>query len=241
LRFSQGFYRFDTDGTNLEFIRSTSNNTWGIGFSDEGIVFGSTANGCPSVYMPIPNRYYESVGGWSPGVLRMISPNFRFQAITEKVRQVDFHGGYTAAAGHALYTARAYPKEYWNRTAFVTEPTGHIVGTFVLEPNGADFKSNNTFNLLASDDEWTAPIMAEVGPDGCGRVFAMALAMHMRRRGAIRNMGGSTGSFTRGRSLIRRSICRKLRRPSWWRRSRMTISFGGSMRSDCWWKSRTRA
>jgi putative membrane-bound dehydrogenase-like protein len=166
LRFSQGFYRFDPDGSNLEFIRSTSNNTWGIGFSDEGIVFGSTANGCPSVYMPIPNRYYEAVRGWSPEVLRMISPNFMFHAITDKVRQVDFHGGYTAAAGHALYTARAYPKEYWNRTAFVTEPTGHIVGTFILEREGSDFKSHNSFNLLASNDEWTAPIMAEVGPDG---------------------------------------------------------------------------
>src|SRR5258705_426896 len=70
------------------------------------------------------------------------------------------------AAGHALYTARTSPKEYWNRTAFVAEPTGHLVGTFVIEPNGADFKSRNSFNLLASMDEWTAPIMAEVGPDG---------------------------------------------------------------------------
>ena len=32
------------------------------------------------------------------------------------------------AAGHALYTARTYPQEYWNRTAFVSEPTGHLVG-----------------------------------------------------------------------------------------------------------------
>src|SRR5262249_11202447 len=60
----------------------------------------------------------------------------------------------------------AYPKEYWNRTAFVAEPTGHLVGTFVLRREGSDFRSSNPFNLLASDDEWTAPIMAEVGPDG---------------------------------------------------------------------------
>jgi putative membrane-bound dehydrogenase-like protein len=166
LRFSQGFYRFKPDGSEMEFVRSTSNNTWGIGFSDEGIVFGSTANGCPSVYMPIANRYYESVRGWAPEVLRMISDGYKFNSITEKVRQVDWHGGYTAAAGHALYTARAYPKEYWNRTAFVAEPTGHIVGAFILDREGADFKSHNSFNLLASNDEWCAPIMAEVGPDG---------------------------------------------------------------------------
>jgi putative membrane-bound dehydrogenase-like protein len=167
LRFTQGFYRFQPDGSQLEYIRTTSNNTWGLGFSDEGVVFGSTANGCPSVYMPIPNRYYESVrGGFAPEVLRMISPDFKFNSPNPKVRQVDWHGGYTAAAGHAVYTARAYPKEYWNRTAFVAEPTGHIVGTFVLEPDGANYKSRNSFNLLGSLDEWTSPIMAEVGPDG---------------------------------------------------------------------------
>ncbi|MEA2734069.1 MAG: uncharacterized protein QOE14_520, partial [Humisphaera sp.] len=167
LRFQQGFHRFKSDGSQLEFLRSTNNNTWGIGFSDEGIAFGSTANGCPSVYLPIPNRYYESVrGGWAPGVLKMISPTFMFNSPNPKIRQVDWHGGYTAAAGHALYTARAYPKQYWNRTAFVAEPTGHIVGTFVIEPEGSDFKSHNSFNLLGSLDEWTSPIMAEVGPDG---------------------------------------------------------------------------
>jgi hypothetical protein len=53
--------------------------------------------------------------------------------ITEKVRQVDQHGMYTAGAGHALYTARAFPKEFWNKVAFVTEPTGHLVGWFRIE------------------------------------------------------------------------------------------------------------
>src|SRR5262249_47771871 len=41
-----------------------------------------------------------------------------------------------------------------------------LVGTFVLRRDGSHFRSSNPFNLLASDDEWTAPIMAEVGPDG---------------------------------------------------------------------------
>ena len=165
--FRQGFYRFKPDGSKMEFVRSTNNNTWGFGMSEEGIIFGSTANGCPSVYMPIPNRYYESVRGWAPSlVLQSIANSNRFQPITDKVRQVDWHGGYTAGAGHALYTARVYPKEYWNRTAFVNEPTGHLVGTFVLKRDGSDFHSTNPFNLFASNDEWTAPIMSEVGPDG---------------------------------------------------------------------------
>ena len=164
--FRQGFFRFKPDGSKLEFLRSTNNNSWGVGISEEGLLFGSTANGCPSVFMPIPNRYYESVRGMSPAVLPNIADSNRFFPITENVRQVDWHGGFTAGAGSALYTARTYPKQYWNKTAFVAEPTGHLVSTFTLHPDGTDFKSHNAWNLVASDDEWTSPILAEVGPDG---------------------------------------------------------------------------
>ena len=44
--FKQGFFRFKVEGdgdktavTDVEFLRSTNNNTWGLGFSEEGIVF----------------------------------------------------------------------------------------------------------------------------------------------------------------------------------------------------------
>jgi putative heme-binding domain-containing protein len=40
------------------------------------------------------------------------------------------------------------------------------LGLFFLERQGADFVAQNARNLLASDDEWTSPIYAEVGPDG---------------------------------------------------------------------------
>lgn len=165
--FRQGFYRFKPDGSKFEFLRGTNNNSWGIGMTEDGLLFGSTANGNPSVYMPIANRYYEQVRGWSSKVLSGIAGNAAMSPITDKVRQVDYHGHFTAAAGHALYTARVYPREYWNRTAFVTEPTGHLVATFQIQGNGGDFVSRPAWNLLASNDEWTAPIMAEVGPDGC--------------------------------------------------------------------------
>jgi putative membrane-bound dehydrogenase-like protein len=167
LGFRMGFFRFRPDGSEIEFLRSTDNNTWGFGQSEEGLVFGSTANRNPSVFLSIPNRYYERVLGWKPSLtLNTIANTYLFQPITDKVRQVDQHGGYTAGAGHALYTARRYPQEYWNRTAFVCGPTGHLVGTFVLRRQGSDYRSTYTFNLAASDDEWSAPIMAEVGPDG---------------------------------------------------------------------------
>jgi putative membrane-bound dehydrogenase-like protein len=164
--FRTGFYRFLPDGSKMEFLRNTNNNSWGVGFSEEGILFGSTANNNPSVYLPIPNRYYESVRGWSARALGGIAVDSYFHPITEKIRQVDHHGKFTAAAGHALYTARTYPPIYWNKTAFVTDPTGHLAATFELQPSGADFVARYGWNLLASDDEWCAPVMAEVGPDG---------------------------------------------------------------------------
>jgi uncharacterized protein len=165
-RFGQAFFRFKPDGSKLEVMRNTSNNSWGVGFSEDGLVFGSTANGCPSVYLPIPNRFYESVRGWSTRELSSIAASNKFYPVTDKVRQVDYHGGFTAGAGHALYTARAYPPQYWNQTAFVAEPTGHLVATFTLERKGSAVVDYYGWNLLASDDEWTSPIIAEVGPDG---------------------------------------------------------------------------
>jgi len=172
-RFGAGFFRFQPDGSRLEFLRSTNNNSWGFGFSEEGLVFGSTANGNPSEHMPLPNRVYERVRGWSATTLGGIAGSPAMELAPRaggegsvSIRQVDHHGRFTAAAGHRLYTARAYPRDYWNRTAFVCEPTGHLVATFDLLPRGAGFSSRMAWNLVASDDEWTAPIQAEVGPDG---------------------------------------------------------------------------
>lgn len=176
--FRQGFYRFKVEAskarddfgalkvTKMEFLRSTSNNTWGLCFDESGELFGSTANGCPLVHMPIPNRYYEKVRGLSPSVLQNIAADNHIEPITDKVRQVDFHGGFTAASNVSIYTARTYPREYWNRTAFISEPTGHLTATMTLRPSGTSFKADYGWNLVASDDEWVAPIDAQVGPDG---------------------------------------------------------------------------
>lgn len=150
----------------LEFIRATNNNTWGLGFSEEGYVFGSTANGCPSVHMPIPNRYFDGVAGWSPKTLEKISDSTRFHPVDDHIRQVDWHGSFTAGCGSAIYTARNYPQNWWNRIQMVCGPTGHLVGSFVLKKDGANYTSHNAFNTAASIDDWTAPIMSEVGPDG---------------------------------------------------------------------------
>src|SRR5258706_5740468 len=164
--FGQGLFRLKPDGSALEFLGSSNNNTWGLSLSDDNLIFASTANNNPSFHLHIPNRYYEQVRGWSVRGLPPMADTPRFYPLTEKVRQVDQHGAYTAGAGHTLYTARSFPPDYWNRIAFVAEPTGHLMGQFIMQPVGASFTARNDFNTLASDDEWTAPISPEVGPDG---------------------------------------------------------------------------
>ena len=166
-RFSSGFYRFRPDGSKLEYISNTSNNTWGLHFNEEGIVFGSTANLDVPVHSAIPNRYYDLVRGFGQKPrLPMIANSNRIFPLFEEVRQVDQHGRYTAGSGFEVYTARDFPQSYWNRKAFVAEPTGHLLGAFILEPHGSTYRAHNVWNKLASRDEWFSPIQSRVGPDG---------------------------------------------------------------------------
>ncbi|MEX0770396.1 MAG: hypothetical protein WD035_06665, partial [Balneolaceae bacterium] len=170
-KFSSGIYKFQPDGSSLEYISNTTNNTWGLGFNEEGLVFASTANRNPAVFSAVPNRFYRSIRGQVSGQsgtprLHMISNTSRIYPIMEDVRQVDQHGHYTAGSGFHIYTARNFPESYWNRRAFVAEPTGHLLGEFILEPNGSDYYAHNAWNMLASRDEWFSPIQTKTGPDG---------------------------------------------------------------------------
>lgn len=176
MQFTQGPYRFKPDGTEFEYLTTSTNNTWGLGFSESFDVFGSTANNDQSWYLAIPNRYFADVQGLpgtGPGSGRAGGAGYQSAAAfysvhptTPYIRQVDVFGGYTAAAGHYLYTARAFPKEYWNRIAFITEPTAHVIGQGVLEKDGAGFVTRDGWNLVSSAEEWFAPVAAMPGPDG---------------------------------------------------------------------------
>ncbi len=165
IQFGQAFFRFKSDGSQLEWMTSTSNNTWGFSFNEANDVFGSTANNSHGWYMAIPNHYFNSRKGAENGS-RSTDTHRDMKPITEKVRQVDAFGGFTAAAGHNFYTARAFPKKYWNQIAFVAEPTGHVLHQNNLVKRGTDFSDKEAFNLMAGADEWFAPVFAEVGPDG---------------------------------------------------------------------------
>jgi putative membrane-bound dehydrogenase-like protein len=166
LTFNQALYRFTPDGSRMEHMANFTNNTWGLAFNETGDVFGNTANGEHSNYVAIPLPFYRGVKGLSGDGKKKIDGHYAMHANTQKLRQVDVQGGFTAAAGHNFYTARAFPREYWNRVAFVTEPTGHVVHRAIIERQGSGFAERDGWNIAASDDEWFAPVHAEVGPDG---------------------------------------------------------------------------
>lgn len=166
LRFGAGIFRLLPDGTELESVAGFTNNSWGMGFSEAFDVFGSTANNEHSVQVAIPNRYFDGVVGLRGRGQTRLDSHYRIHPLTRDLRQVDYQGGFTSAAGHQLYTARSFPQEYWNRVAFVTEPTGHLVHRAILDPEGAGYRETDGWNLMASADEWASPVHAEVGPDG---------------------------------------------------------------------------
>jgi len=176
MAFGQGVYRFRPDGTDFEFLATTSNNTWGLGMTEDNNVFISTANNTHSAFYSMPEQLMqrrlksvkEKGSRNRPDVhaVQKIDGHYDVHAMTPNLRQVDVVGGFTSAAGHQIYTARDYPEPYWNRIGFVAEPTVRLVHNAVIEPDGAGFREKDGWNLVASSDEWFGPIHAEVGPDG---------------------------------------------------------------------------
>jgi len=164
--FGQGIYRFNPNLTDFEFLTSTSNNTWGLGITEDNSIFASTANNTHSVFMGISNKRFNGVKGIPNIGSVKIDGHYDIKPITRNIRQVDVFGGFTAAAGHHFYTARTYPKAYWNKVAFVCEPTGNLVHISKIKKIGAGYVEQDGGNLMVSSDEWFSPVEAKVGPDG---------------------------------------------------------------------------
>ena len=164
--FNQNMYRFNPKKKYFEVLTNTSNNTWGLGITEDNSLFASTANNTHSVFLGIPNVAMEGLVGIPAQGSLKIDGHYDMKPITQNYRQVDVFGGFTAAAGHHFYTARNYPSWYWNKVAFVCEPTGGLVHIAKIEKNGAGYIEKDGGNLFASADEWVSPVEAKVGPDG---------------------------------------------------------------------------
>ena len=157
----RGVFRFSRDGTHLEPVGEFNNNTWGLGIGEDNTIFGSTANNNHAVVVGIPMRY-----GAELNVAYVQGHYLVKHSSTRAPWQVDFRDGFTAAAGAFPYNGRRYPQFYWG-ALMVTEPTAHVVHAGVLERDGAIYKETEGIldNLLASSDDWVAPVFADIGPD----------------------------------------------------------------------------
>lgn len=74
---------------------------------------------------------------------------------------------HSSAAGHAVYTSRRFPEDWWNKRVLICEPPMHLVAAPRIERRGDRFVTTGfEHNLYASADAWSAPVAAEVGSDG---------------------------------------------------------------------------
>ena len=164
-RFSAGIWRMDVDGSNITRISNIAGNSWGLGISEDFELFASSANKVPAQHIHVPYPYFDAVGLKKQHALPIFdSHTFYPLTIT---RQGDNFGSYTAAAGFDIYTARTFPHEFWNKTAFIGAPTGKLLGQFHIEPdNNGSYLAINGGSFMASFDERTAPIQGKTGPDG---------------------------------------------------------------------------
>lgn len=196
LRFGQGIFRFEADGSNLEFLHQYNNNTWGFGQNASGDLFGSTANGNPSFYGYLPAHILNPTqpgfgrrgqgGGFRPGY-RIGPPGVNEEVPAKSVRRLP--SAKSMAPGMRMhpntpnvrmvdnfggYTAAAGHAFMVSDAlpprlqgkALVTEPTAKLIGIMDIEQDGGGYTASDGFNLLASTDEWMSPIFADVGPDG---------------------------------------------------------------------------
>jgi len=180
-KFGAGVFRFRPDLSKMELLQNTTNNTWGLGFTEEGDLTGSTANNNPSWMVSIPAAAYANTGIQQPKTPRLDTavkldtkkgqpsgPRFpKMYPNTRDVTQVDQIDGYTAAAGHQYYTDNVLAETFAPNNAFICEPTGHIVAAGELMPYGSIKQTVlRGSNAFASSDAWSAPVAARVGPDG---------------------------------------------------------------------------
>lgn len=163
LSFTMGTYRFRPDGSVLEFLHQFSNNSWAHSTNAAGDQFGGTANGAPIFYGGIPQTVIPE--GIRVMTAKKINVVDTVHTITPNYRQVDVFNGYTSAAGSAFIESTALPKRFQGM-AMVCEPTMKVIALMDVQPEGAGYVARDSYNLVASTDEWMSPVFAEVGPDG---------------------------------------------------------------------------
>ena len=170
-RVPNGLFRFRPDGSAIETVVSYGSNTWGCDFTADGELFYTMANGSHLRHVVLPDAALaEARLGEAPSWVD-VTDHSEVLPLTRETRapyvQIDFVGGFTAAAGSLVYTAGAWPEELAGNH-FVCEPTVNLVHRDVLAPSGPTFRASRPGDqeFLASTDLWFRPVHLRTGPDG---------------------------------------------------------------------------
>jgi uncharacterized protein len=166
-----GVFRFRADGSAIEMVCAYGSNTWGLDFSWDGDLFFTMANGSHLRHVVLPDPVLArskavKLDGWKD-VADHRDANPLLKQRLNPYLQIDFVGGFTAAAGSTLYDGGAWPEEY-RQAHFVTECTLNLVHQDVVRPEGVTYRASKARleEFVAGTDLWFRPIDTQIGPDG---------------------------------------------------------------------------
>ncbi|MEO6036495.1 MAG: PVC-type heme-binding CxxCH protein, partial [Verrucomicrobiota bacterium] len=190
---SDGVIRFRPDGSAIEQFSSKGSNTWGVDVAPDGEVFFSQANGNHVDHVVMPESALARGRLEGTTSFKVIEDHKSSLPIRDYKKQayvqIDWVGGFTAAAGACIYNGGAWPEKY-NGTFYVTEPTVNLLHQDMLKPDGASFTASRDSErakeeFIASTDLWFRPVHSRVGPDGALYVldFYNQAAVHNDTRG----------------------------------------------------------
>ncbi len=249
--FGQGLFRFKPDGSKLEFIAQHEQQLVGRRLQRGGAGFRLDGQRLPERLTCRSQPLLRSGAGPGAGAAREhrgvepVLSGHRQGASGRLARR--FHGGGRACPLHGpdLPAALLEPDRLRGRA---DRPLGRDVHA---RAQGSDVADYYGWNLVASDDEWTAPINAEVGPDGHVWVIDWYnyIVQHNPTPHGFKTGKGNAYETplrdkTHGRiyrivykdaepSRPPRTRSRPSRR-AWWRLCGMTISSGGCTPSGFW-------
>lgn len=185
-----GLFRFRPDGSAIETVSAYGSNTWGLDFTPGGELFFTMANGSHLRHVLASEAALGATRVGNARSWRDVTDHRDAHRISEATRapyvQIDYVGGFTAAAGSTVYSAGAWPLEYAGNH-FVCEPTVNLVHRDLLAAEGNSFRASRgrEAEFLASTDPWFRPVDTRTGPDGALYVldFYNQAAVHNDTRG----------------------------------------------------------
>ena len=144
-------YRFQRDGSRIEYFTHGQVNPFGLCFDALGNLYSADCHTQP-IYQLLRGAYYPSFGKPDDGL------GFGPQTITEYAES-------TAIAGIVYYAADQYPAAFRD-CAFIGDVVTNRVNQFRLSWHGST-PSAKLERFLQCDDPWFRPVDVKLGPDGC--------------------------------------------------------------------------